>query len=102
MVILTRSSLNYLGGGAASFPVVVCDFGCDVTCQACRENSPIALGSRRPLVTLIARTEARLRAGNALDRPLGTFETVVARWNLLKGGDGGGLKTRVASAIFGS
>ena len=25
---------------AASFPVVLGDFGCDVTCQACRENSP--------------------------------------------------------------
>ena len=24
--------------GAASFPVVLGDFGCDVTCQACREN----------------------------------------------------------------
>ena len=24
----------------ASFPAVLCDFGCDVTCQACRENSP--------------------------------------------------------------
>ena len=25
---------------SASFPVVLGDFGCDVTCQACRENSP--------------------------------------------------------------
>ena len=25
---------------AASFPVVLGDFGCDVTCQACWENSP--------------------------------------------------------------
>ena len=33
----------------ASFPVVLGDFGCDVTGQACRENSP-------PLVTRIART----------------------------------------------
>ena len=50
---------------AASFPVVLGDFGCDVTadvtCQACRENSPrtpraIALGSKPPLVTRIART----------------------------------------------
>ena len=49
----------------ASFPVVLGDFGCDVTadvtCQACRENSPrtpraIALGSKPPLVTRIART----------------------------------------------
>ena len=45
----------------ASFPVVLGDFGCDVTCQACRENSPrtpcaIALGSKPPLVTWIART----------------------------------------------
>ena len=46
---------------SASFPVVLSDFGCDVTCQACRENSPrtpraIALGSKPPLVTRIART----------------------------------------------
>ena len=45
----------------ASFPVVLGDFGCDVTCQACRENSPrthraMALGSKPPLVTRIART----------------------------------------------
>ena len=40
----------------ASFPVVLGDFGCDVTFQACRENSPIALGSKPPLVTRIART----------------------------------------------
>ena len=45
----------------ASFPVVLGDFGCDVTCQACRENSPrtpraIALGSKPPLATRIART----------------------------------------------
>ena len=25
----------------SSFPIVLGDFGCDVTCQACRENSPI-------------------------------------------------------------
>ena len=45
---------------AASFPVLLADFGCDVTCQACRESSPrtraIALGSKPPLVTRIART----------------------------------------------
>ena len=41
---------------SASFPVVLGDFGCDVTCQACRENSPIALGSKPPLVIRIART----------------------------------------------
>ena len=35
---------------AASFPVVLGDFGFDVTCQASRENSPIALGSKPPLV----------------------------------------------------
>ena len=28
------------GGPTASFPVVLGNFGCDVTCQACRENSP--------------------------------------------------------------
>ena len=37
----------------ASFPVVLGDFRCDVTCQACRENS---LGSKPPLVTRKART----------------------------------------------
>ena len=31
--------LPYLENQAASFPVVLGDFGCDVTCQACRENS---------------------------------------------------------------
>ena len=45
---------------AASFPVLLGDFGCDVTCEACRESSPrtraIALGSKPPLVTRIART----------------------------------------------
>ena len=45
---------------AASFPVVLGDFGCDVTCQACRESSrrtrAIALGSKPPLVIRIART----------------------------------------------
>ena len=32
---------------AASFPVVLEDFGCDVTCQAYRENSRTGLGTRR-------------------------------------------------------
>ena len=42
---------------AVTFPVVLGDFGCDVTRQACRENLPrtIALGSKPPLVTRIAR-----------------------------------------------
>ena len=31
---------RYLRYHPASFPVVLGDFGCDVTCQACRENSP--------------------------------------------------------------
>ena len=35
---------------AASFPVVLGDFGFDVTCQASGETSPIALGSKPPLV----------------------------------------------------
>ena len=35
---------------AASFLVVLGDFGFDVTCQASRENSPIARGSKPPLV----------------------------------------------------
>ena len=46
---------------SSSFPVVFGNFGCDVTCQACRESSPrtpraIALVSKPPLVTRIART----------------------------------------------
>ena len=28
------------GINPTSFPTVLCNFGCDVTCQACRENSP--------------------------------------------------------------
>ena len=60
---------------AASFPVVLGDFGCDVTadvtCQACRENSPrtpraIALGSKPPLVTRIARTGLGTRLGRTI------------------------------------
>ena len=58
---LVQFQVAYLLRPAASFPVVLGDFGCDVTCQACRENSPrtpraIALGSKPPLVTRIART----------------------------------------------
>ena len=53
----------------ASFPVVLGDFGCDVTadvtCQAFRENSPSALGSKPPLVTRIARTGL----GTRLEKP---------------------------------
>ena len=41
--------------------VVLGDFGCDVTCQACPENSLIALGSEPPLVTRIARTGLGMR-----------------------------------------
>ena len=42
---------------AASFSVVLGDFGYYVTCKACPENSrAIALGSKPPLVTRIART----------------------------------------------
>ena len=56
-----RVGLLFTHKNAASFPVVLGDFGCDGTCQACRENSPrtpraIALGSEPPLVTRIART----------------------------------------------
>ena len=32
----------------ASFPVVLGDFRCDVTCQACRENSPRTLSYSVP------------------------------------------------------
>ena len=55
---LNRQLAFELQNSPASFPVVLSDFGCDVTCQACRENSPcaIALGSKPPLVTRIART----------------------------------------------
>ena len=53
------------------FPVILGNFGCDVTCQACRENSPrtpcaIALGSKPPLVTRIARTGLGMRLGYTL------------------------------------
>ena len=52
----------------ASFQVVLGDFGCDVTCQACREvrrgrPRAIALGSKPPLVTQIARTGLGTRLG---------------------------------------
>ena len=33
-----KATIN--GINPASFPAVLCGFGCDVTCQACRENSP--------------------------------------------------------------
>ena len=36
----------------ASFPVVLGDFGCDVTCHACRENSP---PPRPPITFLMVR-----------------------------------------------
>ena len=51
----------------ATFPTVLGDFGCDVTCHTCRENSPrthaITLGSNPPLVTRIARTGLGKRLG---------------------------------------
>ena len=49
----------------AWFPVVLGDFWYDVTCQACRENSPrtLALGSKPPLVTRIALTGLGTRLG---------------------------------------
>ena len=49
----------------ASFRVVLGDFGCDVTCQACQENSlrTIALGSKPPLVTRMAWTGLGTRLG---------------------------------------
>ena len=51
----------------ATFPTVLGDFGCDVTCHTCRENSPrtraITLGSKPPLVTRIARTGLGKRLG---------------------------------------
>ena len=38
-------------------PIVLGDFGCDVTCQACWDNSQFAIArSKPPLVTWIART----------------------------------------------
>ena len=40
MLSLYTSWEKYYGAESASFPVVHGDFGCNVTCQACRENSP--------------------------------------------------------------
>jgi len=59
-ILIVATTTVYI---AASFPVVLGDFGCDVTCQACRESSPsaIALGSKPPLVTQIARTGLGMR-----------------------------------------
>ena len=52
---------------AATFPTVLGDFGCDIICHTCRENSPrtraITLGSKPPLVTRIARTGLGKRLG---------------------------------------
>ena len=36
---LTVSRFERIAKKPASFPVVLGDFGCDVTCQACRESS---------------------------------------------------------------
>ena len=60
LIMFFRPEEDYLFS-PASLPVVLGDFGCDVTYQACRENSPrkpraITLGSKPPLVTRIART----------------------------------------------
>ena len=57
----SSNKINYWLQSPASFPVVLGNFRCDVTCQACRENLPrmpraIALGSKPPPVTQIART----------------------------------------------
>ena len=59
----------------ASSPVVLGDFGYDVNCQACRENSPrtppaIALDYKPPLVTRIARTGLGKRLVRALELDL--------------------------------
>jgi len=35
-----RTNLYPKHEASASFPVVLGDFGCDVTCHACQENSP--------------------------------------------------------------
>ena len=51
---LIRNPLYEIKRVTELFPVVLGDFGRDVTCQACRENSP--LGSKLPPVTRIART----------------------------------------------
>ena len=60
LIMFFRPEEDYLFS-LASLPVVLGDFGCDVTYQACRENSPrkpraITLGSKPPPVTRIART----------------------------------------------
>ena len=48
MLSLYTSWEKYYGAESASFPVVHGDFGCNVTCQACRENSPrMTIGTPR-------------------------------------------------------
>lgn len=41
---------------SASFPVVLGDFVCDVTCLSCRKNSRWAFDPKLPLLTRIAQT----------------------------------------------
>ena len=71
-----------LKGGILLF-VVLGDFGFDVTCQACPENSLIALGSQPPLVTRIARTGLGMRLVlikhwlGQLDYKIGSSKVVV-------------------------
>ena len=63
MLSLYTSWEKYYGAESASFPVVHGDFGCNVTCQACRENSPrMTIGTPR-----LART-----AQTCLGRRLGS------------------------------
>ena len=63
----------------ASFPVVLGDFRCDVTCQACRENS---LGSKPPLVTQIARTGLGTRLIISSTRAFSTNRKKNLDWDL--------------------
>ena len=54
MLSLYTSWEKYYGAESASFPVVHGDFGCNVTCQACRDNSPrMTIGTPR-----LARTDS--------------------------------------------
>ena len=61
---------------SASFPVVLGDFGCDVTCPA------IALGFKPPLVTRIAQTGlgTKLRQCNSPPQTLALSKLVLLAW----------------------
>ena len=72
--ILRPAAIRLQWAPPASFPVVLGDFRCDITCQACRESSPrtIALGSKPPLVTRKARTGLGTRLRGHQKKPAKT------------------------------